>query len=405
MKIVHLATTDFGGAYKAVERINECLNQYGDKSSVLVRSKFYNTNVTEIVNTPLKKIISKGKNFINLLLSHGEIITDRFGADLSKNRKVKEADVIILHWVNSFLSEDSIRKLAKLNKPLIWVMHDMWVFTGGCHYDVYCGKYEEQCGFCPFLKSKKEKDISYHNLQKKEAFYSDVAMTFVAISRWEKECALKSTPLRNQTVTWIPNPINMDTFHPMNIVQLRLKYGIPKKKIILFGADKALENKTKGFQYLVRALENVDGQEYMAVCFGKAPDKNRVRLENIEIRYLGTIGDENELAEWYNIADVFVAPSLQEGFGYTVCEALACGTPVTAFAIGGMLDQIVHKENGYLARLYDEKDLAEGIIFCAENKKQLGSVASQQIIEKNGYHVIGQKYHQLCRKVNREGCL
>ena len=49
---------------------------------------------------------------------------------------LKEADIINLHWINGgFLSLKSLEKLSELNKPVVWTLHDMWAFTGGCHYN------------------------------------------------------------------------------------------------------------------------------------------------------------------------------------------------------------------------------------------------------------------------------
>lgn len=400
MKVVHVATTDFGGAFKAVLRIQNSMRKQHVQSNILVRSRFFETDSIEVVDTPLKKMVSKCKNFLNLLCSHGEIITDLFGADLRKRPEIQEADVIILHWVNSFISGGSIRKLAKLNKPVLWVMHDMWTFTGGCHYDGYCGRYCEGCGYCPYMGSKWKRDISNWNLERKRKLFRDVKITFVAISRWERECASKSIPLKEKQVTLIPNPLDLDLFCPLDRERLRIKHNIGGKKVILFGADKALENPTKGFKYLVGALQHLDSEKYQVICFGKAPQKQRIMLECINISYLGVIQDEKELIVWYNIADVFVAPSVQESFGYTVCEALACGTPVAAFAVGGILDQIVHRENGYLARLYDEADLAEGIRFCVDRREALGAKARQHVTLSNSYEIVGEKYCKLCRDIS-----
>lgn len=399
MKIVHITTTDFGGAFKAVQRIQDSIRLYYVQSDILVRSRTFETDTIEIMNTPIRRLFSKGRNFLNLLLSRGEVVTDRFGADLSCHPKVKNADVIVLHWVNSFVSDNTLRKLAKLHKPIVWVLHDMWVFTGGCHYDAYCGKYERECGHCPFLGSRYKKDITYRNLQRKKRLYDQVDITFVAISSWEEQCAAKSKTLRGKNVIQISNPLNTDIFSPMNREELRRKHGVSNRKIILFGADKALQNPVKGFYYLMEALRCLKGEEYLAICFGEAPERQRIALENIEIWYLGTIRDEKELAEWYNVADVFVAPSVQEGFGYTVCEALACGTPVTAFAVGGILDQITHKENGYLAKLYSAEELAQGIMFCTKYREKLGIAARERVLSHNSYEIIGEKYCRLFEKV------
>jgi len=403
MKIVHVVTTDFGGAFKAVQRIQESIKFCGVQSNILVRSRFFESDTIEVMDTPFKQLFSKVRNFLNLLLSHGEVVTDMFGADVSRYPQVQKADVIILHWANSFISCSSVRKLAKLQKPLIWVMHDMWAFTGGCHYDAYCGRYEQGCGQCPYLAGKWNKDITYWNLKGKRALFDSVEISFVAISKWEEKCAQGSMALKGKKITCISNPLDLDVFHPLiNREELRKKHGFMDKKVILFGADKALENPVKGFRYLIEALRLLNEEEYVAVCFGKAPEKQKIVLNNMKILYLGSVMDEKVLAEWYNIADVFVAPSLQESFGYTVCEALACGTPVTAFAVGGILDQVIHKENGYLANLYDKKELANGILYCIENRERLGVAARRHVTCYNGYDVVGRQYYELCERKLRE---
>ena len=180
----------------------------------------------------------------------------------------------------------------------------------------------------------------------------------------------------------------------MNRKELQNKMLDDNRKIILFGADKATDE-NKGLLYLLEALEYLSKEEYYLICFGEVPKKGRAIFENAEILYLGTVAEERILAKWYNIADVFVAPSMQESFGYTVCEALSCGTPVAAFAVGGIMDQIQHKVNGYLAKIRDAKDLAVGIEYCAKNRDKLTLNARQGVLQKNTYDMIGKKYLEL----------
>ena len=98
--------------------------------------------------------------------------------------------------------------------------------------------------------------------------------------------------------------------------------------------------------------------------------------------------------ELYNAADVLVNPSSQESFGYTVCEAMACGTPAVGFPIGGIKEQIAHKENGYLARYHDPEDLAEGIKYCIEYRDALG-VKAYQAAQGYSYKYIGGRYKEV----------
>ena len=125
------------------------------------------------------------------------------------------------------------------------------------------------------------------------------------------------------------------------------------------------------------------------IVFGNKPDAP-MKHDRLEIINMGYISSEQEMAKLYNSADVFLAPSTQESYGYTVAEAIACGTPVVAYNIGGIRDQIVHKKNGYLAKLHDIYDLKQGIEFCIAN---LNRVVNSL---ENDYQTVGNAYKQLC---------
>lgn len=398
MRVVHLSTTDFGGAYKAAERISASMESVGIDSKVLVRTKSREDTVgIEIIHNPIKKIISKAKNVGNLLFSEGEIISDYFGTDITQNMYVQEADVIFLHWVNSFISYRNVEQLLQMNKKLIWVMHDMWLFTGGCHCDQYCGKYEGGCGKCPLIGSQKLEDISYKNYHRKLKMLNDGQISLVGPSKWLVQCAKKSKITNNNSIYCIPNPIDDKIFYPKKETKkLREKYGIPlDKHVVMFGAMKAEQDRNKGIQYLKKAIKRLPSEEYVAVIFG---NENSIISEEhaIQIYSMGKIQEEEKMAELYNCADVFVAPSLQESFGYTVCEALSCGIPVVAFPVGGIIDQIEHRKNGYLAKYQDEEDIIRGIRWAVETRNEKNINLN---ILTNNYKEIGKKYLEICGQV------
>lgn len=395
MKVVHLATTDLGGSYKAVERIHRALCMQGVESVVLLRTKYHADSMgIQVIDTPLKSLLSKAKNVGNLLLSRGEIISDYFGTDMSKHPAVKDADVIILHWVNSFLSYRNVEQLLALGKPVLWVAHDMWTCTGGCHYDRYCGRYEQGCGKCPLIGSKRENDVSRRNFKRKVRAFGKVgSLTLVGPSKWSAECAEHSSIWNGRRITWIFNPIDYEQYRRMSDREaLRKKYGISTdKKIILFGACGALSNRTKGAQNLLKALQKLEADSYLLAVFGNK-DGERMADCPLETHYLGYIHSEEEMTEVYNLADVFLAPSEQESFCYTVGEALACGTPVVAFRIGGIAEQVTHMGNGYLAEYGSYEQLAEGIRFCTEQPMRY-------IRNANSLQEIGEQYQKLCKEL------
>ena len=167
MKVLHLATIDLGGAYKAAVRISESMQKCGVDSEILIRTKVHDdTQAMVIFKNPVQKFVSKAKNVVNLTLSQKDIISDYLGTDVSAHPMVKDTDVLVLHWVNSFLSYRSVEKLLATGKTVIWVMHDMWTFTGGCHYDGYCGGYAHDCG--GIIREEQQREMSASEQQERK---------------------------------------------------------------------------------------------------------------------------------------------------------------------------------------------------------------------------------------------
>lgn len=394
MKVIHITTIDIGGAYKAAMRLHEGLTRISVQSDILLRTKTDESHVgVEVFSNKFSAAISKAKNVWNLLRADGAIARDVLGTDISKNEKVREADVIILHWINSFLTAKEIRKLAALRKPILWFMHDMWLFTGGCHVGGECVRYESGCGNCPLVSRSGDKDISRINFQEKERLMREIRAVVAGPSQWIVDCAGRSGIVAGRKLVCLPNMLDTEVFYPMeDKPRLLSKYGIGEgRKAILFGAaDTGTENRAKGFSYLQHALAELPREQYQLVVFGNAGSDMKLP-QGFDVTLLGFITDERKLAEIYNCADVFVTPSLQESFGYTACEAMACGTPVVAFPVGGLKEQITHLENGYLAEFQNAQDIAKGIIYCAENREQLG-VQARKSAMRYSYENVAVKY-------------
>ncbi len=394
MKIVHISTTDYGGAFRATERIHKSMLEIGISSKILVRTKSKKDTPAEmILDNNIKIFFSKCKNFLNLVISRSTLImSDYFGTDISKNENIREADIIILHAVNAFISYKGFERLCGLNKPILWVVHDMSLFTGGCHYDMYCGKYKSRCGKCHLISSSRERDITYYNLKRKMWMARYKNFKVIGPSKWISECARESSILSGIDVITIANPIDINLFKPMKKIGETGKFKIDRnKKNILFGATRATNNPIKGIKYLREALNKMDINGYRLLIFGNQ-ETEKTKYSQMETVYLGTINDDEELVRIYNAADVFVAPSEQDNYPGTVLEAAACGTPAVAFRIGGMPDIIQHKESGYLAEYKNVEDLMAGIEYCAKYTQNLGNKARLLTEQRNSYEIIASQY-------------
>ncbi len=384
MRILIINTAENkGGAAVACNRLHEALVSNGYDSKMLVRQKSTSDpRVFEFTNSTFRKKTNLFFFFIELFIlkffkkKGFDFSLPWFGPSLYKHPLVREADVIHLHWVqNSFVSLHCIKKLQKLNKPIIWTLHDMWAFTGGCHYNVGCRKFESSCEQCPQLKNTSILDFSKSTFKNKSKILSS-KLKIVTPSIWLSEEVKKSSLLKNNSISVIPYNINFDIFKPIDKSEARKEFGISSgKKIILF-VSMNVEDQRKGFDYFKKAiieLENripnwIETHEILAI--GRNSD---IKHFKTKIHYTGRLSDLNTISKAYSAADVFVAPSLQDNLPNTVIESLACGTPIVAFNIGGMPDMIAHKESGYLATPFSINEISLGIEYCLKNNLSLKS--------------------------------
>ncbi|MCQ2520947.1 MAG: glycosyltransferase [Lachnospiraceae bacterium] len=400
--MLNIATYDDGGAGRAAVRIMKSLQQVGVQSKLLVREKKTDEkNVEEVCNTPLLKFEAKVKGAINTIISHDDIMYELAGFDTSKKRIVEEADIIILHWTNHFLSNAGVNKLLRLNKPIIWVMHDMWLLTGGCHCDRYCGKYKSGCKDCTYNGKKIIKSYKYFNIKKK--IISKSNLHIITPSNWLMRRVKESAILCKQNVDVIHNPIDVEKYYIVDDIDfIKEKYQIPiDKKIIMYGACNADTDFNKGYRYFKEAVKYLDSDKYHIVLFG-TDNTHFFRHDFEQCTILGKIRSNQDLVEIINCADVMVVPSDQENYSNTVLESQCCGVPVVAFSIGGMPDLIEHKQNGYLAKYQDINDLAEGMNFCANNKEAMVVYTRNKVKNTNSFSLVGNSYKMICEKLLNE---
>jgi glycosyltransferase involved in cell wall biosynthesis len=251
----------------------------------------------------------------------------------------------------------------------------MWGFTGGCHVTGECDRYTASCGSCPQLNSNKDRDLSRWVWERKVKAWKDLNLTLVSPSSWLADCASASSIFRNTRIEVIPHGLDTQKFRPVNQRLAREILNLPQdKKLILFGALEATSDRNKGFHLLLPALQELSKSGYShdweVVIFGASQPETPPNL-GFKTHYLGHLYDDISLISVYSAADVMLVPSLQESFGQTASESLACGTPVVAFNSTGLKDIVEHQQSGYLAKPYEVEDFAKGITWVLENSERL----------------------------------
>lgn len=293
-------------------------------------------------------------------------------------RQVPPSDIVNLHWVAGFFEYISFFRKVPANLPIVWTLHDMNPFTGGCHFDGGCGKFVEHCGACPQIGSSKLDDFSAHVWKRKNKALARVGanvMHIVAPSRWLAAEAKKSSLFGHLPVTVIPYGLETERFQPRDRHFARQLFEIPSEaKVVLFVADWANE-KRKGLDLLLEAIRGLgDLPELYAFAIGRNVSSRVLGVRGKTIDY---VRDDLTLSLVYSTADVFVVPSLEDNLPLTALEALACGIPTIAFSVGGLPDIVREGQTGILAPMGDIGALCRAIAELLQNTERRATMAQQ----------------------------
>ncbi|HNY30897.1 MAG TPA: glycosyltransferase [Fibrobacteria bacterium] len=386
-KVVLVTAHDHGGAGKAALRLHRSLSAHGRGSRMLVLSKKSDDSqvrclrpvapsevparclehgdrqLIERAEARWAKIRAAHPRHSPLLEQFSEFET---GIDLADYEDFREADIVHLHWAGGVIDYTKLARSCE-GKKVVWTLHDMNAFTGGCHYDWGCGKHRTGCRACPLLGSQEQDDYCHRAFQAKLAAFRDIDLTITTPSRWLSELAASSILLGGRNILTIPNSVPLETFRPLPREQSRRLLGIPlDRQVVVFGCE-GLSNPRKGLAILLRSIEllrSTMATPPLFCFFGASGAGLPLPADSIS---LGGIDDENRLARVFTAGDAFAIPSLQDNLPNIVLEAMACGTPVAGFRVGGIPDMVDHGRTGHLATEGSPEELAASMRWLLEN--------------------------------------
>ncbi|MBD1912360.1 MULTISPECIES: glycosyltransferase family 4 protein [unclassified Leptolyngbya] len=415
MKVALLSTNDVdGGAARATYRLHLGLQQIGVESSLVVRSKrspdpqVYATD-TVYSEEYVRRMGLAAIQSVFIDQDRSDLTNTLFslpypGVDLSQFPQVMGADVIHLHWVSRFQSVTTLQRLLQLGKPAVWTLHDCSAFTGGCHYPAGCDRYQTTCHACPQL-AENPADLPAYLLRDKLALLQS-PITVVTPSQWLADCARQSALFRQQRIEVIPYGLETDVFRPWPKGEAKRALELDEGAIaLLIGANNGNEQR-KGFLPLFKALQQcranpqfeslIEAGKVTLLCFG-APSEDLETLQ-IPVRSFGTIDSDETLSQLYAAADLFILPSLEDNLPNTMLEAMACGTPVIAFASGGIPDAVPDGQTGALVPPGDLEALAQAIVtltLAPEQRQTLGETARRHVEANYALTLQAERYQAL----------
>lgn len=257
-------------------------------------------------------------------------------AELIADLKAFQPDIVHLHNLHKFCINLPMlfRYLKENNVRTVWTLHDCWAMTGQCPYFtmVKCEKWKTGCEHCPQLNvypCSRIDNSKWMYAHKKQWFTGVQNMTLVTPSEWLAGLVRQSF-LKDYPVQVINNGIDLSVFHPIQS-DFRKRNKIAEDQYILLGVAFGWGER-KGLDVFIELAKRL-GEQYQIVLVGTDSNVDIQLPKNIIS--IHKTQNQQELAEIYSAADLFVNPTREEVLGMVNVEAIACGTPVLTFRTGG----------------------------------------------------------------------
>lgn len=352
-----------GSTGRGIEELKQFCSALGDTVYVATSDKISSDRHYQIGN----KIDHKVHAFLSRLFCKQAGFSIFYTYRLLRWIKKTQPDIIQLNNLHSnFINISRLFDFtAKNSIPVILVLDDCWFYTGNCcHYtDAKCYKWTESCGNCPQLK-KWNKSFLYdgtnRNLSlKKKAYQKNRFINVVGVSQWITNEAKRSILSDSFSFSCIYNSVDTSIFKPLDNIHTPSAF---KNKKIILGVATFWDN-SKGLHHFNNLAENLDN-DYQIILIGNASPKT-IHPKIKQISYTHSI---EELAYYYNLADVFVQMSTEESFGKVCAEALSCGTPIAVFNSTAS-PELVGPNCGFIAETNNVFDMQDKILnICSKPK-------------------------------------
>ena len=417
MKVTHLSTYELmGGAARSAVRLHEGLLRIGQDSTLFVQHRHSDDPTVTMFAPPIDfatRVRRVSRRYFlqqSRRLHHARrpdeakfFLDDRSENSADVLGQIPASDILHLHWIGGFLEYTDFFRLVPQALPLVWTLHGMDPFTGGCGHARGCRKFLESCGECPVLGSVKTRDYAYAIWKRKQAVFSRMApnrLCIVTPSRWLASEARQSALMGKFSINVIPNGVDTQNFRVRDRDMACELLGVPPNaKVLLFVAH-AFDDKYKGFPTLLEAIDRVRPiPDLFLLILGRGRSQAQYPVPS---RSLGFVRDEMLVSLAYSAADLFVLPTLMDNFPNTALEALACGLPVVASDVGGVPEIVRDGCTGLLVEPKNSETLAAAIrslLNDPDRRRQMHANCRKVACEEYSLEIQAKRYAALYQEM------
>lgn len=304
---------------------------------------------------------------------HGVLtrLTDRHGLASKRAtrqfiKKIEELkpDIIHIHNIHGYFLNYQLLfdYLSKCDIPVVWTVHDCWLYTGHCYYYSFagCDKWQTGCNHCPQQRkfpASLWRDRSSQNFEDKKAAFTSMPkelFTIVPVSEWIGN-EMQRSFFKGYNFRVIHNGINTEVFKVYDAEQIKEKYNLTGSRILLGVAS--IWSEEKGLDDFIKLSAMLNDDERIVLVGVDEKTQNSLPANIVGIRRTENI---QQLAELYSAAEAFVNPTWQDNYPTVNLEAIACGTPVVTYRTGGSVEAVtVH--TGMVVEQGDVKGLLTAV--------------------------------------------
>jgi glycosyltransferase involved in cell wall biosynthesis len=296
----------------------------------------------------------------------------------------------ILHCHNLHGGYFDLRQLPRLAQeiPLLLTLHDAWALSGHCAFSFDCDRWKTGCGACPdlTLDPPLSRDGTAYNWLRKKDIYARSRFYLATPSRWLMEKVMNSMLIPGIIESRvIYHGIDLTTYKPADVSPVRRELAVPEEAtVILLSANGIRKNSAKDYLTMRKAIGLVAARSFHKhlLCFAVGEDAPLEKIGEAELRFIPFQRDPRDVARYCQAADLYIHAANSEVWGRSITEALACGTPAVATAVGGIPEQIKDGETGFLVPKGDAEAMAHKILAIIGDKslrQRMGERASEDV--------------------------
>lgn len=393
MQIDHITFSKTGGAGIVAETIANAQRELGHDATVLTVVD------SDLRSEPLKKPVVTMAAALDqwALSSHSEktlFSPLRGNLESLDSSKIRPDSIIHLHWMPGVMNHQSVKALLDSGRKVVWTLHDMNPFTGGCHHSRDCEQFTQGCSSCPQAKGP-FRGLVKVNLQRRVLERRYPNLRVVSPTKWMFEQAQQSAVFRGQESVVVSNPIGESFFSPTQRPIARKHLGMHEDDFVGVVIAKDLSDTNKNIWQVLNAFEEASkhsNRQLTLLLIGK--NGASFSSDHVQIKWVGEL-EHNQIVGTASAADLFLSGSIAESAGMTVIEGAAMGVPSVALANGGTSSQIENGRTGILTQ--DFGSFVSGIVDLVDDPKRLSTLGNLARAYAQNYRpdLIATKYIEL----------